>query len=135
MDSYEQLLDMALEKVPKKTDTGERFVMPKIQAMPAGAKTIITNFSEISATLRRDPKHIQKYLLKELATSGEFDSKQLTVIGRFPNILIDRKLEMYVNEYVICPDCKRPDTNILKDGRMAFLRCEACGAKTHVKDI
>ena len=24
---------------------------------------------------------------------------------------------------------------IKKDGRMSFLRCEACGAKTHVKDV
>ena len=68
MQSYEEMLEKALEKVPKKTDTGERFAIPKSQVQPDGAKTIIVNFSELAAVLRRDEAHLLKYLLKELAT-------------------------------------------------------------------
>ena len=47
--------------------------------------------------------------------------------------LIQRKLESYVKEYVTCKVCGRPDTKLLKDDRITFSKCEACGAKTSVK--
>ncbi len=132
---YEQLLDRAMEKVPKEKGTGERFEMPKSQVQPAGLKTIIVNFGDIISALRRDEKHFLKFLLKQLATSGEATGKQLTVIGRFHNTAIDKKIELYVAEYVICKDCKRPDTQIIKDDRLYFLKCEACGSKYHVATV
>ena len=135
MQPYEQLLERALEKVPKKTDTGERFVIPKSQVQPDGAKTIIVNFSEIAATLARDEAHMLKFLLKELATSGDIKNKRATVLGRFNNMAVDKKIELYVNQYVICKECGRPDTHMLKEDRMSFVKCDACGGKTFVKSI
>ncbi len=135
MENYEQLLQRALEKVPKEKGTGERFEMPKSQLQPAGLKTIIVNFADIVAALRRDEKHFLKFLLKELATSGVLIGKQLTIIGRFPSITIDKKIELYVNQFVICKDCTRPDTQIVKEDRLYFLRCEACGSKYHIPTV
>ena len=135
MQSYEELLDRAMEKVPKKTDTGERFAIPKSQVQPDGAKTIIVNFSEIAAGLRRDEAHLLKFLLKELATSGDVKNKRATVIGRFNNAAVDKKMELYVAQYVICKECGRPDTHIVKEDRMSFLKCDACGGKNYVKSI
>jgi len=135
MQSYEEMLEKALEKVPKKTDTGERFAIPKSQVQPDGAKTIIVNFSELAAVLRRDEAHLFKYLLKELATSGEIKNKRATVIGRFNSSAVDKKIELYVNLYVFCKECGRPDTHIIKEDRMHFLKCDACGAKNYVKTI
>ncbi|HLD57420.1 MAG TPA: translation initiation factor IF-2 subunit beta [archaeon] len=132
---YDQLLERAMEKVPKEKGTGERFEMPKCQLQPAGLKTIIVNFADIVAALRRDEKHFLKFLLKELATSGVLTGKQLTIIGRFPNITIDKKIESYVNQFVICKDCTRPDTQIVKDDRLYFLKCEACGSKYHIPTV
>lgn len=135
MTDYEQLLERALSKVPKETGTGERFEMPKCQLQPAGLKTFIINFGDIVAVLRRDEKHFLKFLLKELATSGEVSGKQLSVIGKFTNLAIDKKIELYVAQFVMCKDCKRPDTQIIKDDRLYFLKCEACGSKYHVATV
>ncbi|HLD41846.1 MAG TPA: translation initiation factor IF-2 subunit beta [archaeon] len=135
MQSYEQMLDKLVEKVPKRTDTGERFVMPKSQTQPDGLKTIIVNFSEIAQGLGREEAHLLKFLLKELATSGEIKNKRVSVIGRFNSFAVDKKLELYVNQYVICKECGRPDTHIVKEDRMNFLKCDACGAKYYVKPI
>ncbi|MCD6263176.1 translation initiation factor IF-2, partial [Candidatus Bathyarchaeota archaeon] len=38
----------------------------------------------------------------------------------------------YTKRYVICPVCKRPDTRIVKEKRLAFLVCEACGARSSI---
>ena len=135
MQPYEQLLEKALEKVPKKVDTGERFVVPKSQIQPDGAKTIIVNFSEMAATLGRDEAHLLKFIHKELATSGDIKNKRATVLGRFNSPAVDKKIELYVSQYVICKECGRPDTHMVREDRMSFVKCDACGGKTFVKSI
>jgi len=52
--------------------------------------------------------------------------------GRFSESTIKRLIEIYVNRFVICPICKRPDTKLSKEGKFLFLICEACGAKSSV---
>ncbi|MCK5016368.1 MAG: translation initiation factor IF-2 subunit beta [Candidatus Peribacteraceae bacterium] len=135
MQDYEKLLDVAIEKLPKDSDSGERFQMPKASIMPAGARTVITNFTEIASTLRRESDHLQKFLLKELATSGEMQGNRLVVQGRFRSEIVDKKIDLYAKEYVICPDCGKPDTKIAKEDRHLFLKCEACGSKHVVKKV
>ena len=41
-------------------------------------------------------------------------------------------VEIYTNRYVICPVCGRPDTHMVKDRRLTFLQCDACGARIPV---
>jgi translation initiation factor 2 subunit 2 len=37
--------------------------------------------------------------------------------------------------FVTCPVCKRPDTKIVKEKRLSFLVCNACGAKSSIKQL
>ncbi|MCD6590808.1 MAG: translation initiation factor IF-2 subunit beta [Candidatus Aenigmarchaeota archaeon] len=135
MESYEKLLDRAYSNLPKNSETGERFQMPKAQILNAGARTIIVNFTELANILRREPQHLQKFLLKELATSGELQGGRLIVQGRFRADVINKKIELYVKEYVLCPDCGKPDTKFVKEDRYLFLKCEACGSKHSLRKI
>lgn len=135
MQSYEKLLDQAFGKLPEKSESSERFQMPRAGILPAGARTIITNFAEIASTLRRKPEHLQKFLLKELATSGELQGNRLVVQGRFRSDVVNRKIELYAKEYVLCPDCGKPDTKFTKEDRYLFLKCEACGSRHVVKKV
>ncbi|MEE9323291.1 MAG: translation initiation factor IF-2 subunit beta [Candidatus Aenigmarchaeota archaeon] len=135
MQPYEKLLDQAFGKLPKKSESGERFQMPKASILPAGARTIVTNFVEIANSLRRKPDHLQKFLLKELATSGELKENRLVVQGRFRSDVVDRKIELYAKEYVFCHDCNKPDTKFVKEDRHLFLKCEACGSRHILKKV
>ncbi|HEX7482192.1 MAG TPA: translation initiation factor IF-2, partial [Candidatus Bathyarchaeia archaeon] len=47
----------------------------------------------------------------------------------------ERLLQRYLEGYVICPVCKRPDTKIVKEKRLSFLVCNACGAKSSIKQL
>jgi translation initiation factor 2 subunit 2 len=129
MEVYDKLLDEAYEKVKKVELNKERFEIPKIQGHFSGKKTILTNFSQIVSYLRRGAEHFQKYLLKELAVSGKREGDRLVLNKNISRERIDKKIENYVDDYVLCKECKKPDTEIIKEGRLNFLHCLACGAK------
>jgi len=38
-----------------------------------------------------------------------------------------------VNDFVLCPDCKKSDTKLQKEDRVTTAKCMACGAKHTVK--
>ena len=130
--SYEELLEKALKNVKISVER-KRFEIPKAIVERAGQKTIIRNFSEIAKVFRRDEKHIEKFLLKELATNGMIKEDTLILQGNLPKEIIQRKIEEYAKIYVICKECKQADTKLVKEGRIYFLQCEACGARNPTK--
>ena len=130
---YEQLLNDAYEKV-KKVDMGSgRFDIPQIEGHFEGKKTILTNFFQIALYLRRKPEHFQKFILKELAASGHKEGDRLILNLKVPSAKINQKIGQYVKEFVFCKECGKPDTEIIKQDRLSFLHCLACGAKHSVR--
>lgn len=135
MSSYEELLKRAQSKLPKEKGTGERFEIPRINSFRIGMRTIINNFKEIADALNRDPRHLIKFLTNEMATAGTLEETRATFQGKFPGNTLERLLNIYVENFVMCPVCKRPDTNVMREKRFSFLVCEACGAKSSVKSV
>lgn len=131
---YEQLLKRAFERMPESVFEKERFEIPKVLGRLEGNKTIITNFQQIAGVLRRPIDHLLKYVLKELATPGEILRSGFLVLGtKMAASRINDKIKKYAHEFVLCPDCWKPDTEIVKEGDFNFLKCSACGAKHPVK--
>lgn len=127
--NYEDMLKEAREILPEKKTDGERFEVPKVRGQIEGNKTIISNFNQIAETLRRPPKHLLKYVQKELATPGIF-RKQAVIFGsKLPASKINEKIVSYADEFVICKECGKPDTKITKEGDVYYLKCQACGAR------
>lgn len=138
METYEKLLDHAYSKIgsSNKVETSkERFEIPKVEGHFEGKKTILTNFSSIASYLRRSPEHFQKFLLRELATPGQADAGRLILNNNVPSAKINQKIKEYADEFVICKECGKPDTEIVKDtqARATFIHCLACGAKRSVR--
>jgi translation initiation factor 2 subunit 2 len=126
---YEKLLERAQSKIPKKTTSGERFEIPRVKGHVEGSKTIITNFLQITSILHREPAHLIKFLLKELAAPGSLNGQRLIMGRKLSSKLINEKIAKYANEFVICKTCGKPDTHFVKEGRILTLKCAACGAK------
>lgn len=133
-ETYEELLKKALEKAKART-SGERFEMPKAEMTGQGAQTIIRNFSQIAAALRREEKHLMKYFAKELAAPAHLEGVRAVFQGSIQSRMVQQKLESYVKEYVLCKECGKPDTKLVKEGGITILKCEACGARAPVKQI
>lgn len=132
---YEKMLEKAIKELPKEIRTKERFEIPKAICEIVGNKTVFKNFGEILIVLRRNANHLSKFLLKELATAGSLEGNALVFQGKIPREIIQNKLEDYIKKFVICKECKNPDTKLVKEGRITFLKCEACGARSAVEEI
>ncbi len=130
---YEELLQTAYESIKPCEECG-RFDLKKVAGDIEGNKTIISNFGQIVACLRRSQDHVLKFLLKELATSGSVENDRLILTRKISSNLINEKIQKYANTYVICPACKKPDTELVDENGQKFIRCMACGARKPVSN-
>ena len=132
MESYQALLERAREKLPPVQTGGERFQVPDPDVMTDGKNTVIRNFQEIASVLRREPDHVIQFLAKELGCAGVLDLPRGVLKSRLTKDQIGQRVRDYTAKYVICSECKRPDTHLKKEGRLTLLICEACGAQRPV---
>jgi translation initiation factor 2 subunit 2 len=129
---YKSMLDRAYGELPEQVDSYERWTVPRPDVRKVGRRTVIMNFKEIADELRRDPEHLLKFLSGEMATLPRFDDTRAIFQGSFKYDTIRNLLEVYTNRYVICPVCKRPDTRVVREKRLWFLQCDACGARSSI---
>jgi translation initiation factor 2 subunit 2 len=132
---YEDLLKRAEKQIPEVSLKKERLELPRLAITTIGMRTIISNFGEISNILDRDPHHILKFLTREMATAATFHDARAIFQGKFQRDSFERLIQKYMDEFVICPVCKRPDTKLVKEKRLIALICNACGAKSAIKQV
>ncbi|MGI0054370.1 MAG: translation initiation factor IF-2 subunit beta [Thermoplasmata archaeon] len=132
METYEALLERARSKLPEVKPSAERFVVPDADVMTDGRTTVIRNFATIAQVLRREPTHLIGYLAKEVGCPGVLDLPRGVLKSRVSPEAIAQRVREYTEKFVICSECKRPDTHLQKDGRFLVLICEACGAQRPV---
>jgi translation initiation factor 2 subunit 2 len=133
MASYEDLLKKAYKEVKVVSSSSDRFEIPKVEGQVEGKNTIITNFSNIASYLRRPTDHLAKFLLKELATSGKIENDRLILNTKLNSSRVNDKIQQYAKEFVICPVCEKPDTEITSEKSIKSKHCLACGAKSPIK--
>ena len=132
---YDELLKRACSQMPKVSLKIERLELPRLFISTVGMRTIISNFKEVADVLDRNPQHIMKFLTREMATAATYHDGRAIFQGRFRQDSFDRLLQRYIESFVTCPVCRRPDTKVRKEKRLAFLICNACGAKSSVKQL
>jgi len=132
---YFELLKRAKKGLPDLKKEDSRFEFPKAVVEVIGRQTTIKNLSDMAKILRRDPKHIVKFLLKELAIPGNLKNSELVLQGKIYENMINKKLEDYIKEFVLCKECGKADTIVERKGEMNFVKCEACGASRPLRAI
>lgn len=133
--SYEELLKKSYKELPESIIEKQRFEVPKVKGHIQGNNTIITNFKQIAKYLHRDENHFLKYILKEIAAPGKFSGPLLIIGTKVSASLINDKIDKYVETYVLCPVCGKPDTLIEIEKGSSSLKCTACGTKTPIRRI
>jgi translation initiation factor 2 subunit 2 len=133
MQSYEELLKQAYSKVKLVKTGGERFEIPKVKGFVSGKNTIITNITEIVDYLRRPIDHLMRFLLHQLAVSGKIENNQLILNTKLNSEKVNDKIQLYAKEFVLCNECRKPDTEIVSEKGIKFKHCLACGAKSPIK--
>jgi len=128
------MLEDARKSLPEAVFLKERFEIPKVLGHIQGNRTIISNFLQIASALRSNTNHLLKYVLKELATPGEIKKSGALILGtKVPASRINEKIRQYAHGFVLCFECGKPDTTIVREDGLSYMKCTACGAKNIVK--
>ena len=130
---YAELLKKGKNELPQIASETSRMEVPKVRGHIQGNRTIVNNFHQIAGAIGRNPEHLLKYILKELAAPGELSKTALIIGTKVPASRINEKIDQYVKHFVYCPECNRPDTKLIKEDNITFIKCSACGAKQSVK--
>jgi translation initiation factor 2 subunit 2 len=132
---YEVLLKRLQDKLGNTAKKARsRLEIPTPQIIWVGKNTIFRNFMDFPKALRRDPEKFLLYLNKELASAGYITGERVVFLGHKTLSSFQALIDRYIKDYVQCPVCGSPDTHTEKSKpKVAFLICEACGAKSSIK--
>ncbi len=133
MSTYEELLESAYARMPQAVVEKHRFEIPKAKGHLQGSRTVVSNFLQIVSLFRRRPEHMLKYILKELAAPGSVKGGLFIIGAKVPASKINEKIEKYAHEFVLCSECGKPDTELVEEKNLKWLKCTACGAKHPIR--
>jgi len=115
-------------------DPEYRYKMPRLQAKIEGRgngiKTVVVNCQDIGTSLHRSAAEVCKFFGCELGAQSKYDDKtdRAVVNGAFDASLMQTHLSKYIEGFVLCPQCRLPETKYKFKGQMIFHKCYACGA-------
>ncbi|UPV74496.1 translation initiation factor IF-2 subunit beta [Halorussus limi] len=131
MEGYDDHLERAMDETPEIEGSGDRFDVPDADVRQEGNVTVYENFQDTLDRLGRDEDRVLKFLQNELGTSAHIDeSGRARLTGEFSQRRIEDAVDDYVEEFVLCPECGLPDTQLEREQGALLLRCEACGARS-----
>ena len=88
----------------------------------------------VAQSLARPPSYIIKFFGFELGAQTNTNPKddRWIINGAHQADKLQESLDVFINKFVLCKDCKNPETEfVIKDGRI-LLDCKACGMRTTV---
>jgi translation initiation factor 5 len=122
-------------------DVSDRFYRYKMEALQSkiegkgnGIKTVVSNLSSVAQSLARDPAHIIKYFGFELGAQTNSDqvNDRWIINGAHEASKLQDYLDGFISKFVLCKQCKNPETEMsFPEGRIV-LKCKACGERTEV---
>lgn len=96
----------------------------------ANKRTFISNFKEICNSLNRNIDDVKTYFEKELATTVTINQDGgLVITGMYKQNGVMKIMESYIQTYVMCKECKTYSTDIVKENRITFMKCNRCYSK------
>jgi len=101
----------------------------KIEGKGNGIKTVIVNLSNVADQLARPGNYVIKYFGFELGAQTNIDPKddRWIINGAHDASKLQDYLDGFINKFVLCKECKNPETVInLKDQKI-LMDCKACG--------
>jgi translation initiation factor 5 len=96
-----------------------------------GKKTVILNISDIGSNLHRSPGEVNHFLGCELGARANYveATGYATLGGAHRNETLQALIHRYIEQFVLCPYCKKPETRYEIKKEMINHRCDACGER------
>ena len=116
-------------------DPEYRYKMPriigKVEGRGNGIKTAIPNMVDVASSLHRPPGEVTKFFGCELGAQTTYndDTERSIVNGAHETRVLQDKLSVYIEKFVLCPACKLPETSYKIKHEIIYHNCLACGAR------
>ncbi|KAH0485881.1 MAG: uncharacterized protein KVP18_003146 [Porospora cf. gigantea A] len=119
-------------------DPNYRYTMPKlvskVEGTGNGVRTNVMNIAKISKALKRQSEYTTKFLGYELGSNAIFYSNEGKAIVRGEHREEDLQglVDKFIDRYVLCPNCKLPEIDLVVTKQNVGCNCNACG---HIGDL
>jgi len=111
-------------------------VQSKIEGKGNGIKTVIPNILDIGHDLGRPPIYITKFFGFELGAQakvvGDGPTQRHIVNGAHDKDKLQDLLDVFINKFVLCGECKNPETALIIKNQHVLRECKACGKRTEI---
>lgn len=104
----------------------------KVEGKGNGIKTVVVNLSNVAHQLARPPNYVIKFFGFELGAQTNMDPKddRWIINGSHEAGKLQDYLDGFINKFVLCKDCKNPETVVNIKDQEILLDCKACGKIT-----
>ena len=119
-------------------DPNYRYKMPrimgKVEGRGNGIKTAIPNCADVASALHRPPGEVTKFFGCDLGAQTTYneETERSIVNGAHETRTLQEKLSIYIEKFVLCPQCKLPETSYKIKHDIIYHNCLACGAREMV---
>jgi translation initiation factor 5 len=115
-------------------DPAYRYKMPRIMAKVEGRgngiKTVLVNVVDLGASLNREPPEITKFFGCELGSQTKYEAEtdRAIVNGAHNAPDLQNHLSRYIEAFVLCKNCRLPETYYKIKHGIISQKCNACGS-------
>jgi translation initiation factor 2 beta subunit (eIF-2beta)/eIF-5 len=97
-------------------------------------KTVIPNITDVASSLHRSPGEVNKFFGTELGAQSKYipETDKAIVNGAHTDGILQELMHRYIEKFVLCPNCRLPESEYKIKNECIFHRCKACGAKDMV---
>ena len=119
-------------------DVHYRYKMPTLTThieKKNGVTTIIDNITTITDVIKRTPKDVSSYFSKNLGANINYvKNKGIVIVGCDKSKdELQEILNSYLEEFVLCDKCKKPETEIKVHKKSKLKICKACSHASTIK--
>jgi translation initiation factor 2 subunit 2 len=133
--NYDNLLQRARKQLESINIEHERFVIPELENLIQGKKTLLKNAVQVAKSLKRDVQHLLKFFVKETGVPATCDDAKVVLNGIVNSYKVNLIYNKYIDEFVLCKQCKKPETRIITEKGVLLLKCDACGGINPVRKV
>lgn len=117
---------MSINMNGDESDPFYRYKMTQVHINVQKTKTNFTNFDAIIKEIGRDQKQLTSFLNKYFATSWIYKDNCLSTTKIISKSDLQTSILEFIKQFVLCPNCKNPETVIGLNKKKKTFSCKAC---------
>lgn len=123
------MIDRLYDKLTEQENKSKTSVDPP-QIVIENKKTCIVNFKKICAQLNRHNTYLKEYIENEFSVKTNVNANgSLILIGVYKSNKVIAIIKKYIMENIACKECKSCLTDIIRENRITYLKCNRCLSK------